>query len=103
MRITILGGGTGGAAFLRDIARIAALDVTLTAIVTTANDLYAYGLKSSPDLDAVLTTLSPGDSSGTNVVHQLRAFNVEPTWYDIDDRSIALAIVRTEMMASATR
>lgn len=101
MRISILGGGTSGARFVRDIASVASLDVSISAIVPTAGDLYAYGLKSCPDLDAILTELDHAPAAhGANVAQQLRAFNVEPTWLTLDDRTIALSIVRTEMMAA---
>lgn len=101
MQITVLGGGTAGAQFLADLDRVAGSDVRLTAIVPTTNDLYAYGLKSAPDADAILSlcgTLPGGQSHRVGAA--LSALEVEPTWLTLDDHTLAIDLVRTELMTS---
>lgn len=99
MRITVLGGGHTGARFLADLLRVAGTDLRLSAVVPTTNDLYAYGLKVCPDIDAVLTACgTPAEVEGHHVRTVLASLGAEPTWLPWDDRTVAIDLVRTEMM-----
>lgn len=99
MRITVLGGGHDGARFLADLVRVAGTDVHLSSVVPTTNDLYAHGLKVCPDIDAVLTTCGTQvGAEGGQVSSVLAALGAEPTWLAWDDRTVAIDLVRTEMM-----
>ena len=99
MRITVLGGGQTGARFLADLLRVAGTDLRLSAVVPTTNDLYAYGLKVCPDIDAVLTACGTGPADdGDHVRTVLTSLGAEPTWLPWNDRTVAIDLVRTEMM-----
>ena len=99
MRVTVLGGGSTHARFISDLGRISGSDVELSTVVTTTNDLYAFGLKISPDLDAVLAACSPKIGPSDAQIRQvLSALGAQPDWLAIDDATLGLDIVRNEMM-----
>ena len=99
MRVTVLGGGTTHGQFMADLARISGSDVELSTIVPTTNDLFAFGLKVCPDLDAILATFTRKLGDATNQVGSvLRTLEVEPTWLELDDTNFGINLVRNEMM-----
>ncbi|HZK36430.1 MAG TPA: 2-phospho-L-lactate transferase CofD family protein, partial [Aeromicrobium sp.] len=99
MHITILAGGTSGAAFVGEFADLLGPDDRLSVIVNSAGDLWAHGLKVSPDLDLVLNTLRRRDyvdTFGTSA--EIARLGIEPSWLRSSDRDLALHIVRTELL-----
>ena len=109
--ITLLSGGIGGAELARGlvhgISRSTIPGLTpktrVTVVATTSRDLWAHGLKVSPDLDAVMYALGDGPSpqagSATRTVRsELLAYGVEPTWIEWSDREVANHLVRTQML-----
>ena len=107
MRITALSGGIGGARFLRGLLRVLDPDDEVTVIGNTADDIWLFGLKVSPDLDTVMYTLGSGidDDRGWGRVdetwhakEELAAYGVEPAWFGLGDRDLATHVVRTQML-----
>lgn len=100
MHITILAGGTAGAAFVGEVAGLLETDDRLSIIVNTAGDLWLHGLKVSPDLDLVLNTLrgAPDDAATFATSDEIRRLGIEPSWLRPSDRNLALHIVRTELL-----
>lgn len=107
MRITALSGGIGGARFLRGLLRILDPSDDVTVIGNTADDIWLFGLKVSPDLDTVMYTLGGGidDERGWGRLdeswqakEELAAYGVEPTWFGLGDRDLATHVVRTQMV-----
>jgi len=56
-RVVLISGGVGGARMARGLAEVLPSDV-LSVVVNVGDDLRAYGLAVSPDLDTVLYTLA---------------------------------------------
>ncbi len=113
--ITVLSGGHGGARFLRGLLHGithrtlpgVAADARVTVVANTADDLWWHGLKVCPDLDTVMYTLGDGldtergwgrREESWQVLDELKAYGVEPTWFGLGDRDLATHLVRTEML-----
>jgi LPPG:FO 2-phospho-L-lactate transferase len=106
VQIVVLGGGTGGARFLRGV-RAAAPDASITAVVNTGDDVTMHGLRICPDLDTVMYTLGGGideqrgwgraDETWT-VKEELSAYGAEPDWFGLGDRDLGTHLVRTRML-----
>jgi LPPG:FO 2-phospho-L-lactate transferase len=113
--ITVLSGGVGGARFLQGLLHgiaagslpSVAPDARVTVIANTADDLWIHGVKVSPDLDTVMYTLGGGIDTERgwghadetwSVMEELRAYGVEPTWFNLGDRDVATHLVRTQML-----
>ncbi|GAB7004216.1 2-phospho-L-lactate transferase [Nocardioides sp. AN3] len=113
--ITVLSGGVGGARFLQGLLHGIAEgslpgvspDAEVTVIANTADDLWVHGLKVCPDLDTVMYTLGGGIDTERgwghadetwSVMEELRAYAVEPTWFNLGDRDVATHLVRTQML-----
>ncbi|SFB75493.1 LPPG:FO 2-phospho-L-lactate transferase [Nocardioides terrae] len=113
--ITVLSGGVGGARFLQGLLRGIAdgslpgvsPDAEVTVVANTADDLWIHGLKVCPDLDTVMYTLGDGidvergwghADETWSVMEELRAYDVEPTWFNLGDRDVATHLVRTQML-----
>jgi LPPG:FO 2-phospho-L-lactate transferase len=113
--ITLLSGGVGGARFLEGLLHGittgslpgVSADAAVTVIANTADDLWAHGLKVCPDLDTVMYTLGGGIDTARgwghagetwSVMEELRAYGVEPTWFNLGDRDVATHLVRTQML-----
>src|SRR3954447_17033367 len=113
--ITVLSGGTGGARFIQGLLH--AIDrrllpdvdagATVTVVANTADDLWLHGLKVCPDLDTVMYTLGDGIDTDRgwgrrdetwSVKEELAAYAVEPTWFGLGDRDVAIHLVRTQML-----
>lgn len=113
--ITVLSGGVGGARFLQGLLHGIATgalpgvspDAEVTVVANTADDLWVHGLKVCPDLDTVMYTLGGGIDTVRgwghadetwSVMEELRAYGVEPTWFNLGDRDVATHLVRTQML-----
>jgi LPPG:FO 2-phospho-L-lactate transferase len=114
-KITVLSGGVGGARFLQGLLHGVAAgalpgvspDAEVTVVANTADDLWVHGLKVCPDLDTVMYTLGGGidtergwghSDETWSVMEELRAYAVEPTWFNLGDRDVATHLVRTQML-----
>jgi LPPG:FO 2-phospho-L-lactate transferase len=114
-KITVLSGGVGGARFLEGLLHGIATgslpgvspDAEVTVIANVADDLWVHGLKVCPDLDTVMYTLGGGIDTERgwghagetwSVMEELRAYGVEPTWFNLGDRDVATHLVRTQML-----
>ena len=100
MHITILAGGTAGAAFVGEVAGLLGSEDRLSIIVNTAGDLWLHGLKVSPDLDLVLNTLRPAPEGVETFAtsEEIRRLGIEPSWLRPSDQNLAVHIVRTELL-----
>ena len=100
MHITILAGGTAGAAFVGEVASLLRSEDRLSIIVNTAGDLWLHGLKVSPDLDLVLNALRPApeDVETFATSEEIRRLGIEPSWLRPSDQDLAVHIVRTELL-----
>lgn len=99
MHLTLLGGAES-AGFARDLAGLLDDGDELSIVFNTARDMWAHGLKRSPDADALLTTLDK-DAPRTPsfaVADDIADLGVEPSWIRPSDQDIALQLVRTELM-----
>lgn len=110
MRITVLAGGIGGARFLLGLR--SAVDATadpITVVGNTADDIWLFGLRISPDLDTLMYTLGGGideergwgrSDETWRAQEELAAYGVQPTWFGLGDRDLATHVVRTQMLGA---
>ncbi len=105
-KITVLAGGTNGAAFSRGLVEGLSTgpsrdSVSVTIVANTANDSWLHGLKVCPDLDALMVAVgslgSPAPAATTTVASELAAYGVGPAWFAQDDSAVATCLVRTQM------
>jgi LPPG:FO 2-phospho-L-lactate transferase len=105
MKVVLLAGGVGGAKMADGLA--ANLEVDLTVVVNTGDDLELHGLHVSPDLDTVMYTVAAlaDPERGWGLAHetwsaleQLERYGAE-TWFRLGDRDLATHIRRTERIA----
>lgn len=105
MRVTLLAGGTGGTKLAHGFALLRpALDLTVVANV--GDDTELHGLHVSPDIDALLYTLSGlidtaqgwGVRDDTHTAHAMFERLGEPTWFSIGDADLALHAHRTRLL-----
>lgn len=99
MHLTLLG-GADSAGFARELVDLLDAGDELTIVFNTARDMWAHGLKRSPDGDALLTAL---DANGPRtptyaVADDIAGLGVEPLWIRPSDQDVALQLVRTELM-----
>ncbi len=99
MHLTFLGGAES-AGFARDLASLLGDDDTLSIVFNTSHDMWAHGLKRSPDADAYLTALdsSTPRSPSFAVADEISALGMGPAWLRPSDQDIALHLVRTELL-----
>jgi len=106
MRITVLSGGIGGSRFIGGVLK-AVTDADVTVVANTADDIWLFGLRVSPDLDTVMYTLSGGIDTDRgwgrtdetwNAKDELAAYGVEEAWFGLGDRDLATHLVRTEIL-----
>jgi LPPG:FO 2-phospho-L-lactate transferase len=109
VRITALSGGIGGARFLRGLLQAVSPDDEVTVIGNTADDIWLFGLKISPDLDTIMYTLGGGiddergwgrDDEGWRAREELAAYGAQPTWFGLGDRDLATHVVRTQLLTA---
>ncbi len=111
MKVVLLAGGVGGARFtrgLRDLGRAEGLDLDLTVVVNTGDDLWLDALRVCPDLDTVMYTLGGviGDQGwgrageSTRVTAELHAYGLGWDWFTLGDLDLGTHIARTELLRS---
>ncbi|WGW10710.1 2-phospho-L-lactate transferase CofD family protein [Saxibacter everestensis] len=99
MHITVL------AATSADVELILALrdaepDHSVTVVANTASDLTVHGLRSCPDLDALMYAMpSAVRTTDSGAVHrELTGYGVDGLWYELTDREMATLILRTRLL-----
>ena len=99
MHLTLLCGAES-AGFARDLAELLDEDDELSLVFNTARDMWAHGLKRSPDADALVAALDRGAPRIPTyaVADDLASLGAEPSWFRPSDQDIALQLVRTELM-----
>lgn len=114
-RITVLGGGVGGARFVRGLlAHLAAVAaesgpgaVDVTVIANTGDDMWLNGLRVCPDLDTIMYTLGGGvdENQGWGRGGETRRASAEISaygrgwdWFTLGDLDLGTHIVRTDML-----
>lgn len=104
--VVVLAGGTGGAKFVRGVARCVPPE-RLTIVANTGDDITMHGLRISPDMDINMYTLAglvdPARGWGIaedtfNCVEQLRRYG-QDGWFNLGDRDLATHMVRTQLLA----
>lgn len=111
MKVVLLAGGVGGARFtrgLRDLGRAEGLDLDLTVVVNTGDDLWLDALRVCPDLDTVMYTLGGviGDQGwgrageSTRVTAELHAYGLGWDWFTLGDLDLGTHLARTELLRS---
>lgn len=110
MRVAVLAGGTGGAKLAAGFAAILAPD-DLAIVANTGDDLTVWGLRVSPDVDAIVYRLSGlfdeargwGVAGETWAALEMMGRLGEPTWFQLGDRDLALHTVRTRLERDGMR
>lgn len=112
LKVTVLAGGVGGAAFLLGLRRLlesASPGAQIDAVVNVGDDAWMHGLKICPDLDSCMYTLGGGAdfergwgqrNETYSAWDELKAYGVEPTWFTLGDRDIGTHLVRSQMLAA---
>jgi len=110
-RITILAGGVGGAKFTRGVRELAAtqpeLDLDITVVANTGDDMWLTGLRVCPDLDSIMYSL--GEANDTNrgwgrageserVSGELTAYGVGWPWFTLGDLDLGTHIARASLL-----
>lgn len=107
--ILALAGGVGGARLANGLAAILPPS-ELTIAVNTADDFDHLGLRICPDLDTVMYTLSGRNNRelGWGIAGESWAFMEMlgelggDTWFRLGDRDMAVHVLRTQMLRTAT-
>jgi LPPG:FO 2-phospho-L-lactate transferase len=111
VQIVILAGGVGGSKFAFGV-RHAYPAADLTVIGNTADDITLHGLRICPDLDTIMYTLGGGGDpvrgwgrkdESWQVMQELAAYGVEPTWFSLGDRDLGTHLARTQMLNAGYR
>lgn len=106
----VLAGGTGGAKLAAGFA--AALPPgDLTVIANTGDDIEAWGVHVSPDVDAVVYRLAGlfdeergwGVAGETWAALEMMRRLREPVWFQLGDRDLALHLLRTRLQREGLR
>ena len=99
MHLTLLGGAES-AGFTRSLAGLLNDDDELSIVYNTSRDMWAHGLKRSPDSDTFLNALDQNSSRTATfaVADEIAGLGVEPLWVRPSDQDVALQLVRTELM-----
>jgi len=104
VRITVLAGGFGGSRFIAGVRDAIGSDDELSVIANTADDIWLFGLRVSPDLDTIMYTLGGGidPDRGWGRTHEtwhakeeLAAYGEPQAWFGLGDRDLATHLVRT--------
>jgi LPPG:FO 2-phospho-L-lactate transferase len=108
MNVTLLAGGTGGTKLAHGFALLGDR-VELTVIANVADDAEIHGLHVSPDIDALLYTLSGiidtergwGISGDTYFAHAMfERLGDADTWFTVGDADLATHAHRTRLLRS---
>jgi len=106
-RIVVLGGGVGGARFVKGVrehVRRAGLDARIDVVVNTGDDWWVSGLRIAPDHDSLLYALAGvndeargwGRAGETERVSaELAAWGTAPDWFTLGDLDLGTHIART--------
>jgi LPPG:FO 2-phospho-L-lactate transferase len=104
VRITVLAGGFGGSRFIAGVRDAIAPDDELSVIANTADDIWLFGLRVSPDLDTIMYTLGGGidpdrgwgrTDETWHAKEELAAYGEPQAWFGLGDRDLATHLVRT--------
>ena len=104
VRITVLAGGFGGSRFITGVRDAMGPDDQLSVIANTADDIWLFGLRVSPDLDTIMYTLGGGIDSERgwgrtdetwHAKEELAAYGEPQAWFGLGDRDLATHVVRT--------
>ena len=104
MRITVLAGGFGGSRFIAGVRDAVAPGDELSVIANTADDIWLFGLRVSPDLDTIMYTLGGGidpdrgwgrTDESWHAKEELAAYGDAQAWFGLGDRDLATHLVRT--------
>jgi LPPG:FO 2-phospho-L-lactate transferase len=104
--ICVLTGGTGGAKFVRGLAKLVP-GLDLTVIVNTGDDLTCWGLRISPDLDSITYALAGIlsrargwgiDGDTFHCLENMRRMGA-PAWFQLGDHDLATHLRRTELLS----
>ena len=105
MRVALLAGGTGGTKLAHGFALLGD-SVELSVVANVGDDIELHGLHISPDLDALLYTLSGlidaergwGIRGDTHSAHaQLERLGA-PTWFTLGDADLGTHLHRTRLL-----
>lgn len=99
MHLIILGGAES-AGFARDLASLLGDDDQLSIVFNTSRDMWAHGLKRSPDADALLTAFDQNlpRTPTFAVADEISGLGMGPAWLRPSDQDFALQLVRTELL-----
>ena len=104
VRITVLAGGYGGSRFITGVRDAIGPDDELSVIANTADDIWLFGLRVSPDLDTIMYTLGAGidpergwgrTDETWHAKEELAAYGEPQAWFGLGDRDLATHLVRT--------
>ena len=104
MRITVLAGGFGGSRFVTGVRDATGPDDELTVIANTADDIWLFGLRVSPDLDTIMYSLGGGidpergwgrTDETWHAKEELAAYGEPQAWFGLGDRDLATHLVRS--------
>ncbi len=104
VRITVLAGGFGGSRFIAGVRDATGPDDEITVIANTADDIWLFGLRISPDLDTIMYTLGGGIDTDRgwgrtdetwHAKEELAAYGETQAWFGLGDRDLATHLVRT--------
>jgi LPPG:FO 2-phospho-L-lactate transferase len=104
VRITVLAGGFGGSRFITGVRDAMEPDDELSVIANTADDIWLFGLRVSPDLDTIMYTLGGGidpdrgwgrTDETWHAKEELAAYGEPQAWFGLGDRDLATHVVRT--------
>lgn len=110
MRVTLLAGGTGGTKLAHGLALLGD-PVELTVIANVGDDAEMHGLHVSPDIDALLYTLSGlidtergwGIRGDTHTAHAMfERLGDGDTWFTVGDADLATHATRTRLLRGGT-
>ena len=105
MRVTLLAGGTGGTKLAHGFELLGAR-AELSVIANVGDDFELHGLHVSPDVDALLYTLSGlvdaergwGVRGDTHTAHAMLERYGAPAWFTVGDADLATHVERTRRL-----
>lgn len=112
MRVTVLAGGFGGSKFIAGLRSAMGPGDEIRVIANTADDLWIFGLRVSPDLDTIMYTLGDGidpergwgrTDETWNAKDELGAYGEPEAWFGLGDRDLATHLVRTARLRAGAR
>ncbi|MCU1527589.1 MAG: 2-phospho-L-lactate transferase [Frondihabitans sp.] len=106
--ITILAGGVGGAKFTRGVRALAReLDLDITVVANTGDDMWLTGLRVCPDLDSIMYSLGEANDTvrgwgrrdeSERVSAELTLYGVGWPWFTLGDLDLGTHIARTSLL-----